>query len=310
LEVENVPLHPDARAFLEKMAKCPQPSDIPLEEFRKAAGALVPTGPKAEIGSVKEVVVAGGDQQKLALRLYCPEGIGPFPVIVWVHPGSFVRGTLDMFDSEVRDFVKTSNCILVAVDYRLSPESTFPAALNDCYAALQWASTHASEFGGKTDVVGVAGESSGGNIAAATTLLARDRGGPRISFQVLFEPLLDAHCSVPSVDEFSEGYVLTKRQLIWMYEKYAPGVSLNDPLLSPLRAPDLRGLPPAVIVTIEYDPVRDDGEHYAQRLKAAGVPVLQSRIAGMVHHFPGSEAMPTLVRMLNDLFRSQSWHVA
>jgi acetyl esterase len=151
------------------------------------------------------------------------------------------------------------------------------------------------------------GESSGGNLAAAMTFLARDNGRPKISFQLLIEPLLDAHCSMPSVDEFADGYVLTKRQLIWMYQQYAPGVSPDNPLLSPLRAPDLHGLPPAAIVTIEYDPVRDEGEQYAERLKAAGVPVFHTRIAGMVHHFPGPEAMPTAARLLQELFRSQSW---
>ena len=299
-----MPLHPDARAFLAKMGNTPQPDEMSIEAFRMAANAVIASGPVLQIGAVHDIAIPGGDAQSMKLRVYVPEGVGPFPAIVWLHGGSFVRGTLDMFDAGRRAFVKASGCIIVAVDQRLSPEAQFPEPLDDAYAALLWASTHALEFGADPALLGVAGESSGGNLAAAVALLARDKGAPRISFQLLIEPLVDAHCDAPSVSELADGYVLTKRQLLWAYQQYAPTIPLDHPLLSPLCAKDLGGLPSAVIVTIEYDPVRDEGEHYADRLSSAGVRVLRARIPGMLHHFPGPELLPTTVRLLNELIRT------
>src|ERR1700722_16255688 len=174
-----MPLHPDALAFLAKMKDVPQPQDIPLEEFRNAARALIPTGPSLQIGSVEDFEIAGGDGRSLKIRVDVPEGTGPYPVAVWAHGGSFVRGTLDMFDAGRRAFTKASQCIVVAVDQRLSPEVQFPGPLEDVYAALGWASAHAREWSGDPASIGVAGESSGGNLAASAALLSRDRGAPR-----------------------------------------------------------------------------------------------------------------------------------
>jgi acetyl esterase len=295
-------LHPDAQAFVAKMGKAPQPQDIPIEEFRRAANALIPTGPPLEIGDVRDLQIAGGDGQPMRVRAYIPQGKGPFPLMVWAHGGSFIRGTLDLFDAGRRAFTKASGCIVVAVDQRLSPEARYPAPLQDVYAALQWTAGHSGELGGDPHApIGVAGESSGGNLAAAATLLARDRGGPRLGFQLLLEPILDAHCDTNSMHELGEGYVLTRQQLLWAYQQYAPGVETNEPLLSPLLAKDLSALPPAVVITIEYDPARDEGERYAAALAAAGVRVLSARIPGMVHHFPGPDLVPTAAKLLGEL---------
>jgi acetyl esterase len=294
-------LHPDAQAFLAKMKDVPQPQDIPLEEFRNAASALIATAPPLEIGEVKNLEIVGGDGNSLKIRVYVPEGTGPFPVAVWAHGGSFVRGTLDLFDAGRRAFTKASQCIVVAVDQRLSPEAQFPAPLDDVYAAFKWASSHATDWRGDPMLVGIAGESSGGNLAAALALFARDRGGPRIAFQLLIEPILDAACQSASMRELGEGYVLTRQQLLWAYRQYAPGVPANEPLLSPLLAKSLSGLPPAVVVTIEYDPARDEGEQYAARLAEAGVRVLKARIPGMLHHFAGPDLIPTAAKLLREL---------
>jgi acetyl esterase len=297
-------LHPDAQAFLAKMGNAPQPQDVPIEEFRRAASALIPTGPPLEIGAVRNLQIAGGDGQPMQIRVYVPEGTPPFPVMVWAHGGSFIRGTLDLFDAGRRAFAKASNCIVVAVDQRLSPEARFPAPLEDVYAALRWATAHAQELGGGTQaLIGVAGESSGGNLAAAAALLARDRGGPVLGFQLLIEPILDARCDTSSMHELGEGYVLTRQQLLWAYQQYAPGVEATNPLLSPLLAKDLRGLPGTVVVTIEYDPARDDGERYVAALAAAGVRVLSARIPGMLHHFPGPDLIPTAAKLLRELLQ-------
>jgi acetyl esterase len=300
-------LHPDAQAFLAKMGNAPQPQDIPLEEFRRAASALIPTGPPLEIGAVDNLQIAGGDGQPTHIRVYVPQGTGPFPTMVWAHGGSFIRGTLDLFDAGRRAFTKASNCIVVAVDQRLSPEARFPAPLEDVYAALQWTAGHAQGLGGGARaLIGVAGESSGANLAAAVTLLARDRGGPPLDFQLLIEPILDARCDTTSMHELGEGYVLTRQQLLWAYQQYAPGVEVNHPLLSPLLAKDLRGLPPAVVVTIEYDPARDEGEGYAAALAAAGVRVLSARIPGMLHHFTGPDLIPTAAKLLRELLHQRA----
>ena len=300
-----MPLHPDARAFLDKMAGSPQPNEVSIEEFRRAANALVSAAPPLQVGRVVDVAITGGDSQGMNVRVYTPEGTGPFPVVVWLHGGSFVRGTLDMFDAGRRAFTKASDCIVVAVDQRLSPEAQFPGPLLDGFAALTWAASHAAALGGDPALVGVAGDSSGGNLAAAIALMARDKNGPKPAFQLLIEPLLDARCDSPSVDEFAEGYILTKSQLVWAYQQYAPNVPWDNPLLSPLRATNLRGLPPAVIVTFEYDPVRDDGERYAAKLAEAGVSVLHVCIPGMLHHFPGPDLIPTSARLLRQLIRGK-----
>ena len=200
-------LHPDAQAFLAKMKDVRQPQDMPIEEFRSAAAALIPTGTPLEIGAVRNLEIAGGDGAPLKIRVYVPHGPGPFPVVVWAHGGSFVRGTLDLFDAGRRAFTKASECIVVAVDQRLSPEAQFPAPLDDAYVALRWASSHAPDWNGNPALVGVGGESSGGNLAAALALLARNRGGPRIAFQVLLEPILDAGCQSASMQELGEGYI-------------------------------------------------------------------------------------------------------
>ena len=300
-------LHPDAQAFLAKMGNAPQPQDVPIEEFRRAASALIPTGPPLEIGAVKNIQIPGGDGQPMQIRVYVPQGMGPFPIMVWAHGGSFIRGTLDLFDAGRRAFTKASSCIVVAVDQRLSPEAHFPAPLEDVYAALQWTAGQAGELGGDAQAsIGVAGESSGGNLAAAAALLARDRGGPPLGFQLLIEPILDAHCDTGSMRELSEGYVLTRQQLIWAYQQYAPGVAANNPLLSPLLAKDLRGLPAAVVITIEYDPARDEGERYAAALAAADVRVLSARIPGMLHHFPGPDLIPTAAKLLRQLLQQRA----
>jgi acetyl esterase len=294
-------LHPDAQAFLSKMASVPEPQDVPLEDFRRAASALIHTGPPLAIGKVDDLEVPGGDGQPMRIRIYRPQESGRHPLAVWAHGGSFVRGTLDMFDPGRRAFVKASGIVVIAVDQRLSPEAQFPEPLEDVDAALQWARAHAAELGADPSRIGVAGESSGANLAAAVAIMARDRSNnPPLAFQLLLEPLTDAGCDTPSMRELGQGYVLTRRQLLWAYEQYAPTASRDNPYLSPLRA-ELGGLPPAVIVTLEYDPVRDDGERYAERLAAAGVRVLKARIPGMLHHFPGPDFVPTAVRLLREL---------
>lgn len=296
-----MPLHPDAAAFLEAMKTIPQPPEVTVQEFRDAAARLMKPSDPMPIGRVEERTIAGGDGQPLIVRIYTPEGTGPFPGIVWIRGGSFTRTTLDQVDGIRRLAAKLTGAIVVSVDQRLSPEAHYPAPLLDGEAAANWTFANARELGIDANRIGIAGESSGGNIAASIAVRARDKGAPRFAFQLLFAPLTDASLSSPSIDEFEDGYVLTKRQLVWAYQQYAPGVSRTDPGISPVLTPDLKAMPPAVIVTIENDPVRDEGERYAERLRQAGVTVKHARIEGMVHHFPGPQALMTFFAMLKEL---------
>jgi acetyl esterase len=296
-----MPLHPDAAAFLKAMEDIAQPPEATVQEFRDAAAKLVRTDPPLEIGKVEDVVIEGGDGQPLTLRIYTPEGEGPFAAAVWTRGGSFTRTTLDQMDPLRRATAKVVGCVVVAVDQRLSPEAGYPGPLNDGDAALQWTFAHAAELNVDPDRIGIAGESSGGNLAASLAVRSHRRGSPKLAFQFLFAPLVDASLSCPSVDEFDDGYVLTKRQLAWAYDQYAPGVDRQNPEISPLLAGDFAGMPPAVVITIENDPARDEGELYATRLADAGVKVKQQRIEGMVHHFPGPQAMPVFFALCREL---------
>lgn len=296
-----MPLHPDAAAFLKAMETIPQPPEVTVQEFRDAAARLMKASDPMPIGKVENRTIKGGDGQPMTVRIYTPEGAGPFPGIVWIRGGSFTRTTLDQVDSIRRLAAKLTSAVVVSVDQRLSPEAQYPAPLNDGDAAAQWTFANAREINVDPNCIGIAGESSGGNIAASLAVRARDRGSPRFAFQLLFAPLTDATLSRPSINEFEDGYVLTKRQLVWAYEQYAPGVPRTDPGISPMLTPDLKGMPPAVIVTIENDPVRDEGERYAERLREAGVAVKHARIEGMVHHSPGPQALMTFFGMLKEL---------
>ena len=295
-------LHPDAAAFLKSAADIPQPPDVTVEEFRAAAARLVTQSAPLPIGKVEEKVIAGGDGQPMKIRIYTPEGPGPFPTAVWTRGGSFTRTTLDQLDPLRRATAKATGCIVVAVDQRLSPEAQYPGPVKDGEAALNWTFDHAGEINARPDFIGIAGESSGGNLAASIAVRANRRGSPRLAFQLLFAPLTDATLSSPSIGELEDGYVLTKRQLVWAYDQYAPGVDRKDPGISPLLADTMKGMPPAVVVTIEYDPVRDEGERYVERLREAGVTVKHARLPGVVHHFSGPDGIPTFLGLINQLF--------
>jgi acetyl esterase len=284
-----MPLDPAAQQFLDSARTLPQPDEISLAEFREAADRIFSAQSPAPDTCSQDVVLPGGDGQPLIARLYKPDTEATVPMIVWAHGGSFVRGRLDHFDAHRRAYAKHSGCAVLAIDQRLSPESTYPAPLEDMYAAFTWAVENAVELGADHTQIGVGGESSGGNLAAATALLARRRGGPHVRLQVLIAPLLDAMSSTASAAELGEGYILTRSQIAWCFNQYAPGGRQDDPLISPFHESDHVGLAPAAVVTIEFDPVRDEGDIYARRLAAAGVPVRHRRIDGMVHHYPGPD---------------------
>jgi acetyl esterase len=218
-------------------------------------------------------------------------------VIVYYHGGGWVIGNIDEYEALGRKLAERTSCAVVLVEYRLAPEHRYPIAVDDCYAALEWTAAHLKEVSGSEDApLMVAGDSAGGNLAAAITLRARDGGGPRIDLQVLVYPVTDADLETPSYLAEENQLLLTRDGMIWFWDHYAPDKARRlEPDASPLRAKDLSGLPPAVVLTAEHDVLRDEGEAYAQRLQEAGVPVEFKRVEGQMHAFwqllmlPGSE---------------------
>ena len=218
-------------------------------------------------------------------------------------------GNLDSQDPLCRRITNRTGCIVVSVDYRLAPENPFPSAVEDSYEATQWVATHAAEFHGDPSRIAIVGDSSGANMATVVALLARDRCGTKQAFQVLMFPATDFRLSTPSMEELGQDYNVTKAQMIWIRNNYLPNpADWTNPLASPLLAPDLSGLPPALIIYAEYDPLRDDAAAYAARLKEAGVLVKASRYDGMIHDFPdlfeepGNRALDEIASALRAAF--------
>jgi acetyl esterase len=221
------------------------------------------------------------------LRIYTPLGEGPFPLMMFFHGSGFVVCSLDTHDGMARNLCAGTGCVVVSVDYRLAPEAKFPAAPDDCLAATRWAAANAAALGGDPGKMFVAGDSAGGNLAAVTALRLRDEGGPQLLGQLLIYPVTDHYePGTPSMMENAEGYGLTRVGMMWFWDHYLEHPSHGaNPYASPLRAGDWRGLPPALVVTAEYDPLRDEGEYYAERLRQAGVPTEMKRWDGMNHGF-------------------------
>jgi acetyl esterase/lipase len=263
----------------------PAPGEMSLEEFRAAVEPFRKLGfEREEVAHVDELSIPRAGAEDVAVRLYRPDAPGPLPLIVWVHGGSWVRVTVDLLDNHYRAMAHRSGCAVAAVDYRLSPESQFPAAIEETYAAACWLRQHSKSLGLSERRIAIGGESSGGNVAAAAALIDRERRLAGFVFQALIVPVLDVRFETESWERLGRDYLLTREQLQWALEQYAPGVHPTEPLLSPLAAESLRGLPPTLIMTGEYDPLKDEGAAYAERLREAGVAVDLIEVPGLIHH--------------------------
>ncbi|MDG1786237.1 MAG: alpha/beta hydrolase, partial [Ilumatobacter sp.] len=253
--------------------------------FMQASAELRPPGP--DVGEIVDGMLQGADGD-LAYRLYRPASDGPHPVVVYFHGGGWVLGSQESDDPMCRDLCVRSNAVIVSVNYRHAPEARFPAAADDGLAAVQWVAANADELGVRADLLAVAGWSAGANVAAVTSQQAKLAGGPAIIGQVLLNPATDCDFSRPSYTENADGYVLTTALMHWFWDHYCDVDQRSDPKASPLRAPDLRGLPPAMIVTCEFDPLRDEGDAYARALAAAGVSVEHLQAQGQTHTSTGA----------------------
>jgi acetyl esterase len=262
------------------------------------AGVPVVCGPKAPMARVEDMALPGpaGD---IPARLYVALGApkGPQPLLVYYHGGGWVIGDLETHDGLCRFLAEHSGCRVLSIDYRLAPEHPFPAAIEDAVAAFAWAAEHAGELGADPERIAVAGDSAGGNLAAATCLQARDNGGPQPAMQVLLYPVADAVGGQASRDTFAEGFLLTRNDMDWFEGHYLPdGCAPDDPRVSIMRAPDVSNLPPAYVATAGFDPLRDEGEIYASRMREAGVKVALQRQAGLIHGFANLTAISPSAR--------------
>ena len=240
-------------------------------------------GEKPHVAKVVDRLIPGPGEQ-IPIRIFTPEGKGPFPVMVRFHGGGFWMGSIDTEDVPSRIQANAVGCIVVSVDYRLAPEHKFPAAVEDCYAATEWVFKNASTIDGDPSRVGVSGGSAGGNLATVVALMSRDMGTASPICQVLMYPVMNHAFDTLSYEENAEGYLLTKEGMENCWNLYLRNKEDGqNPYASPLRAEDLSGLPPALVITAEYDPLRDEGEAYAARLQEAGVSVTCTRYDGMLH---------------------------
>jgi len=283
-----MPLDPQAAAFLQMLAASNAPplnTQTPEQAREAIAGFIALAGEGEPVAAVENRSIPG-PAGEIPVRIYTPSGQPPFPALVYYHGGGWVVGNLDMVDTVCRALANRAGSVVVSVDYRLAPEHKFPASAEDAYAAAHWVATNASTIGVDPGRIAVGGDSAGGNLAAVVSLIARDRGSPSLAYQVLVYPVTDYAFDTPSYQANGKDYFLTTEMMEWFWNHYLrTPEDGNNPYASPLRATNLAGLPPALVITAEYDPLRDEGERYAQRLREAGVPVRQTRYDGMVHGF-------------------------
>lgn len=281
-------LDPQVKAFLHSLKEMNLPPRqlLSVEEKRQQlASYLALQGEERYVAMIKNVKIPVKDGE-IWVRIYTPEGDGPFPIFIYLHGGGWVIGDLEIGNTLCRNIANLSGCIVVSVDYRLSPEYKFPIPVDDCFAAVEWVEKNAAKFNGDPSKIAIGGDSAGGNLAAAVSLIARDRGSPSIKYQVLIYPVTNLDFNTRSYIENGEGYVLTRDSMIWYAQQYLNSEKeMQNVQVAPFLAENLEGLPPALILTAQYDPLKDDGASYASRLIQAGVNVEYKYYSGMIHGF-------------------------
>lgn len=288
-------LDPLVVEMLKQMAEAGAPplQEMSPEEGRAMYRAMSETMPQVEIGSVENRKVPVSDGANISVRIYRQETTANQPCLVYFHGGGWVIGDLDTHDSICRQLTHAAGCTVIAVDYRLAPEHPFPVPINDCYDVTLWVNNHATELGIDPARIAVGGDSAGGNLSACVSLKARDEAGPGLVHQLLIYPVTDTNFETESYIANQEGYMLTLDGMRWFWDHYLSGNAngASNPLAVPMRAPDLSRLPSATVITAEYDPLRDEGEAYGQRLIDAGVSTTVQRYDGMIHGFFGMAEM-------------------
>jgi acetyl esterase len=278
-----------SKAFLDQLVETGAPAfhQLTPEENRNAMLKIVPTVtiPSQSVDSIQEQFIPVKDGE-IKVRIYTPKGEGNFPILVYFHGGGFVFGDLEMVDAPLRAITNAAKCIVISVDYRLAPEHSFPTAAEDAYSAVKWVAENAHTFSGDSRRIAVAGDSAGGNLAAVVCLMAREQGSPTICFQALLYPCTDFSKDHLSKHHFAEGYFLSREDMKYFEKQYfRTEEEKKNIYASPLLADDLSGLPDALVVTAGYDPLRDEGQAYANRLNDAGVKVKYHCYDDTIHGF-------------------------
>ncbi len=313
-------LDPDAAAILKRIreAGIPPWRSMPPEEgretYRRRTRLLA--GDPIPVDAVWDTTIPSA-AGPIPIRVYRPDGGRPRPIFIYVHGGGWTLGDLDTFDLMARRLAVGLDCLVVSVAYRLAPEHPYPAAMDDVIAATRWLAEHGAELGGDPTRLGMGGDSAGGNITAGAVIRLRDEGGPQVKIQVLIYPATVPSFEMLSFYENAEGYFLYTGDVVWFWENYLGGsaAARSDPYACPGVAKDLSGLPPAVVITADFDPLRDDGDIYAIKLRAAGVPVVARRFRGMTHGFvaipielaAGRRAIRMIARATRRAWSAKGW---
>lgn len=242
--------------------------------------------PPEQLFWVRDELIPVSNNEQIKIRIYKPSNTDDHAILMFFHGGGFVAGDIESHDLNCRRLAKQNNCVVVSVDYRLAPEYPFPIPGEDCYAATVWAVENAASLGADQNKIAVMGDSAGGTLATVVAMMARDMGGPKIACQILIYPSTDATLSMHSINQLAKRYFLTKEMMEWFVKHYCGNEKdLKQAYLSPLFAGNLENMPPALIITCEYDPLKDDGEAYAKRLGEAGNKVTFTEYKGMTHVF-------------------------
>jgi len=289
-----MPIDPQAQVILDAMAQSDfqLTTEVTPQQIRDgmAAGSMMTE--VADVAKVENTAIPGPDGNDIPIRVYWPADCDPdqdvLPGVVFFHGGGWVLGSIDTHDGQVRKLCNGSGAVFVSVDYRLAPEDPFPAGAEDCYTAAVWVAENGGQFGIDIARLALAGDSAGGNLAAVVSQMARDRQGPEFVFQLLVYPVCDMETARwPSMQENKDGPFLTTEVMEWFHAHYLADNDPTEPYISPIRASNLSNLPSALVITAEYDPLRDEGEAYGQALQDAGVEVEIMRVDGMFHGFFG-----------------------
>jgi acetyl esterase len=280
-----MPIDPQVEGLLKEMAATGNPPihTLSVAEARIGAELIAAlSGDPIEVGNVRDITIPV-EGAEIAARVYTPDGTGPHPIVMFFHGGGWVICSLDTHDNISRAICRDAAAVVVSVDYRMAPEYRYPTTAHDCFAATRWVADNASSLNADATRLAVCGDSAGGNLSAVVSQMARDAGGPSITFAALIYPAVDMTANGGSLDENAAGYFLETAGMEWFMGHYLSDEERAEPIASPLLHEDLSGLPPTFIATCEFDPLRDEGEAYAAALKSAGCHVESKRYDGLIH---------------------------
>ena len=281
-----MPVNPKIQYFLDQMNTMPLSMDqVTPEAMRSSESSGLMALQKEPVEKVEDrtISLAG---RNIPIRIYTPKSEGPYPALVFYHGGGWVLGSIESHDAVCRELANLAACVVISVEYRLAPEHKFPSAVDDAYESLEWVASRAAELGIDPDRIAVGGDSAGGNLATVACLIAKERHGPRVVHQLLLYPSAGPAADYPSMTENGEGYLLTREMMGWFQSHYLQSAEdRSHPYLSPILSNELEGLPSATILTAQYDPLRDVGIAYAEKLQSHGVEVFHKNYEDLIHGF-------------------------